>query len=233
VGVVWLTESRESTLRFATAGPAGVAGETVVDDLACDCCQTSAAMTSAGPVVVYRDRSAGEIRDISIIRYVNGGWTAPAPVHQDGWEIAGCPVNGPMVNCAGAAAAVAWFTGADDVPRVNVAFSEDAGATFGDAIQLDDGSPSGRVALQLVAPGEAVVSWLERTGEGAEVRVRRVRADGSTSASTTVAASAATNASGFPRMALVGDRLVFAWTDTTGEAPRVRTAIVQLPGGTR
>ena len=48
-----------------------------LDNRICDCCQTSAAMTSNGPVVVYRDRSETEIRDMSIVRYVNGKWTPP------------------------------------------------------------------------------------------------------------------------------------------------------------
>ena len=40
----------------------------VLDARACDCCQTDAAMTSAGPVVVYRNRTEEEIRDIYIAR---------------------------------------------------------------------------------------------------------------------------------------------------------------------
>ena len=36
-----------------------------LDDRVCECCSTSAAMTANGPVIVYRDRSADEVRDIA------------------------------------------------------------------------------------------------------------------------------------------------------------------------
>ena len=38
-------------------------------------------------MIAYRDRSADEVRDISIVRRVGGRWTKPAPVHDDGWKI--------------------------------------------------------------------------------------------------------------------------------------------------
>ena len=75
----------------------------IVDGDACSCCSTDMAETVDGPVAVYRDHDAGEIRDISIVRRVDGKWTAPAPVHRDGWMIAGCPTNGPAVAASGLA----------------------------------------------------------------------------------------------------------------------------------
>ncbi|MDX1407284.1 MAG: hypothetical protein R3330_04100, partial [Saprospiraceae bacterium] len=39
--------------------------EAELDSMVCECCQTDAAMTSTGPIVVYRNRSDQEIRDIS------------------------------------------------------------------------------------------------------------------------------------------------------------------------
>ena len=52
-------------------------------------------------VPVYRDRTEAEIRDIAIVRLVDGIWSDPALVSADGWEIAGCPVNGPAIDSAG------------------------------------------------------------------------------------------------------------------------------------
>ena len=37
-----------------------------LDNKTCDCCQTTAAITTNGPVVIYRDRSDEEIRDIRV-----------------------------------------------------------------------------------------------------------------------------------------------------------------------
>ena len=48
-----------------------------LDAKTCDCCQTDAAMTSQGMVVVYRDRSDNEIRDIYIVRERDSGWSKP------------------------------------------------------------------------------------------------------------------------------------------------------------
>jgi hypothetical protein len=185
----------------------------LLDGRACDCCQTSAAVTSDGPIVVYRDRSPDEIRDIYIVRRVGGKWTEPAAIHDDGWKINACPVNGPAVDARGAGLAVAWFTAAHNSPQVKVAFSSDAGASFGAPVRLDGGAPAGRVDLALLPDGSALVSWIERVGgDTAAVQARRVMPNGKASAPITIAASSAARASGFPRMAVSRDYVLFAWT---------------------
>ncbi|MDZ7647099.1 MAG: hypothetical protein U5K54_07905 [Cytophagales bacterium] len=51
------------SLRAAIIDPNGNGlNEWELDNKTCDCCQTTAAITSNGPVVVYRDRSDEEIR---------------------------------------------------------------------------------------------------------------------------------------------------------------------------
>lgn len=218
----------DMTLRYARVLPDGsLADERVLDDRTCECCQTSAAITAEGPVVVYRDRSPEEIRNIAIQRLGPNGWTQPTHVHDDAWQVAGCPVNGPAVDAIGRRVVVAWFTAAGDTARVNVAFSEDAGASFGAAIRADDGDPTGRVDVHMRSDGSALVSWLERTEEAGAVRVRRITAEGRQGPAVTVAESTTARASGFPRMAPIGDDLLIAWTDP--EATRVRVAIVE-PG---
>jgi hypothetical protein len=201
---------------------------TLIDDRICDCCQTSAAITARGPIVVYRDRSPEEIRDIAVLRRVDGKWTEPSRVHADDWHIEGCPVNGPSVAADGNLVAVAWFTGARDTARVNVAFSTDAGATFSAPVRVDDGTPAGRVDVELDGAGRALVTWLERTGEaGAEVRLKAIARNGTASAATVISTSAAARSSGFPRMVRSGSDLVFAWT-IPGDTSRVRVAVGRL-----
>ena len=89
-----------------------------LDDKTCDCCQTTSAITDNGPVVIYRDRSDDEIRDISIVRQVEGEWTAPKVIHEDDWQIKGCPVNGPKVDVLSNSLVVAWFTAAENKQKV-------------------------------------------------------------------------------------------------------------------
>jgi hypothetical protein len=215
------------TLRYVKIKRDGaLVDDAALDTRVCECCQTSAAMTADGPVVVYRDRSEAEkeIRDISIVRLKGDKWTAPRPVFQDGWELNGCPVNGPAVAAAGRRVAVAWFTGANQTSRVKLAFSDDAGETFSQPIAVDDGNPAGRVDVLLLDNGGALVCWLEKLPEGGAVRVRRVSPDGKLDDSVTVAPSGTARSAGFPQMARAGGELVFAWTGA-----RVFTAKLALP----
>ena len=217
--------TEEMTLRFALVGADGsLASEALLDARVCECCQTSAARTSEGIVVVYRDRSPEEVRDIGVVRFANGRWSEPALVHRDGWKIEGCPVNGPSVAADGRRVAVAWYTAAADTPRVRLAFSGDAAASFGAPVEVDDGKPMGRVDVELLADGSALVGWLERTAEGGEVRARRVYPDGRRGQAVTISKTTVDRASGFPHLVRTGDRIVFAWTVVT-KPSAVQTAV--------
>ncbi|MGH8250839.1 MAG: sialidase family protein [Steroidobacteraceae bacterium] len=213
------------TLRYARIGQDGtLADEAQLDARVCDCCQTSAAMTTDGPVVAYRDRSDRELRDISIVRYRSGAWSEPRTVFQDGWEISGCPVNGPAIAASGRRVAVAWFTAANEVPRVKLAFSVDAGASFAEPIVVDDGRPLGRVETLLLDDGSALVCWMESLSGGGAIRLRRISADGRRGAAITIAEPGSARSNGFPQLARAGDQLILAWT-----ADRVLTATLAVP----
>jgi hypothetical protein len=226
----------ETALYFRVAGvdaPASI--ESPIDPRVCDCCQTDAALAATGPILVYRDRGADEIRDVSVISWTDIGWGEPRPVHEDGWQTGACPVNGPAVDARDDRVAVAWFTAAGEMPRVKIAFSDDSAETFTEPLVVDDGDPAGRVDVLVLADGSALVSWLERTeGEWSDVRVRRVAPDGRATTSERVSASSgddvAQRVSGFPRMARAADdRVVIAWTDVTGPRSRIRVALVDVP----
>ena len=208
--------------------------EAVIDDRVCECCPTAAALTSEGPIVAFRDRSQDEIRDIAVSRLVDGRWSEPAAVHRDNWQINACPVNGPALGASGRDVAVAWFTVAEDLGHVFVAFSSDAGRTFGAPVRVDDVSALGRVDVELLPDGAAIVSWIEVADKRSEFRIRRVDRSGQRAPSTSVAGISANRSSGYPRMARRGNELVFAWTDTEAVGSRVRTATAPLtPSGTQ
>jgi hypothetical protein len=216
-----------ATAAFALDGSMSEA-ERILDGRVCDCCQTSVAMTSKGPVIVYRDRSADEIRDISIVRRAAGRWTEPVAVHRDEWKINACPVNGPAVAARGDNVVVAWFTAANDTPMVRLAFSRDAGVTFAAPVRVDEGQPAGRVDVELTRDGAALVSWIERTGgDAAAVRLRRVEGSGRIGTPATIATSSAARASGFPRMVIAGNDAIFAWT-APGRPSEVRVAKINV-----
>lgn len=218
------------TLRYAVMDASGKqASQGEVDGLTCDCCQTDSASTRDAVVLVYRDRTEDEIRDIYASRLVNGKWQTPVRVHADDWEIAGCPVNGPAVAADGDFVAVTWFTAPQGKGEVRLAFSLDGGRTFGAPVRVDDGRPEGRVDVVIHPKHGVLASWLERTESGAEVRLRPVSQDGNAGDSATLVTTAASRAGGFPRLALLQDEtLLMTWTEANETGRQVRTARVRL-----
>jgi hypothetical protein len=236
LGAIWLdgrkmTENGEGdmSLMYTTIGKDGTLGpETVLDARVCECCQVSAAATPNGLLAVYRDRSAKEIRDISIVRFANGRWSAAAPLSTDSWEYFGCPVNGPAISSNGLKVAVAWFTEVKEKPQVNVALSADGGKTFGKPIKVDGGNPSGRVDVVSLPSGAAVVSWVERGAQRSQVRLRQVEATGVALPPLVVSGTTTGVQPGsVPRIERSGNEFIVAWT-ASGDLPSVRTAIVKL-----
>jgi hypothetical protein len=205
--------------------------EMAVDSSVCECCPTAAAATSEGIIVAYRNRTSDEIRDIYVTRFVNGSWTPPAAVHNDGWKITGCPVNGPAISARGRDVAVAWFTAKGDQGHSLVAFSHDAGRTFGPPVRVDDASSPGRVGVELVDDTSAIVTLVESSSPQSPQSpqsmfgARRVDDHGMRGAAVAVGDSSGTR---YPRLARFGDEVLFAWTATEKGVPRVLTAHARI-----
>jgi hypothetical protein len=241
LGVVWLdgrltVKDREHgpmTLRYGAYNAQWAqVSDRGIDVKVCDCCTTSVAMTADGPIAVYRNRTDDEIRDIYVTRYENGAWTAGKTVHDDGWSIHACPVNGPALSAIGRNVAVAWFVAKNDQGQAFAAFSNDAGRTWGQPIRLDDAASLGKVDIEMLDDGSAVAAWMEFANQRSQFRVRRIEASGAKSAPVTVAGAAGTGrAGGVPRMARSGSELVFAWVDTpeNGGIGGVKAATAALP----
>ena len=211
------------SLRAAVMDYAGnKLNEWELDHKTCDCCQTTAAITEEGPIVIYRDRSDEEIRDLSIVRWVNGKWTDPVPVHRDNWKITGCPVNGPRVAVQGSQVAVAWFSGATKPAHVNVTFSDDNGVSFGEAVSVDEGAAIGRVDIEWLDAERVLLTWME----GNFIKAAVVRRSGDVEVPLTLAESTEARSSGFPQLTRVKDGFVVAWTDD--QSKRVKTGLLLL-----
>lgn len=208
------------TLRAAIVSPQGEKiNEWELDSKVCDCCQTTAVITDNGPVVAYRDRSDDEIRDMSVVRWVDNQWTAPQTLHEDGWKIAGCPVNGPRLSAAGNTIAAAWFSAAEGVAEVKVKFSKDGGASFGNAIKVSKDAPIGRVDIEMLDKNTALVSWME----GSDIVAAKVKDSGEIVEQMTVASSSQSRSSGFPQLTKNNNQLIFAWTDSEKQEIKVKT----------
>jgi len=217
------------TLRGAILSKDGILSEEQeLDNRICDCCQTTAAITKNGPVVLYRDRSETEIRDIYIVRNVDGKWTEPKAIYNDNWEIFGCPVNGPSVAAVENTLAAAWFTGANNQAKVQVIFSKDNGETFLTPIQIDGGNPLGRVSIVMVDAENALVSWVEAFGEDAKVQVVKVNSSGKVSSPFVVTDFSRSRASGFPQMKLLNNSVYFAWTNVEDTTTNIKVASIHI-----
>lgn len=202
------------TIRTAVIDNQGVLSkEAEIDNRVCDCCQTSTAMTDNGPVVVYRDRSNEEVRDMSIVRYVDNHWTMPQTIYADNWKIDGCPVNGPRTASKSNNLSIAWFSAARDTAEVKIIFSQDAGATFGEPITVDDTNPYGRVDLLMIDKHTALVSWLDENDENALIKAAKFNQNGIIGEEFVIAKTSSSRSSGFPQMEMVDDKVYFAWTD--------------------
>jgi hypothetical protein len=176
----------------------------------CECCPTAVARTSSGLLVAYRGHTKDDIRDIAVTRFVSGRWTSPKIVYPDKWQIDACPVNAASVAAKGDKVAISWYTASGDKPRVELAFSGDAGATFTKAAVISTGQAYGYTSIANDDSGGAFVSWLEHGGDGAVVLARHVSADGVPGPVTQVAAGTRKNL-GYPRVLRVGTETWIAW----------------------
>jgi hypothetical protein len=220
-----------TTLRYARLAPdASIVEQGVLDPLVCDCCTTGITATADGLALVYRDRTPEEIRDIVVRREHDGVWSEPVQAGPDHWEIEGCPVNGPAIAARGERVAVAWFTAPNGRSRVRFAASTDGAASFASAVDVDTGSPIGHVGVTLVDERIAFVSWWRPAANGgAQFAVRSVDFDGMLGPVQVVATSVSSRPEDVPQIAQVGNKLLFAWTDS-GDVQTVRTAIADIGG---
>jgi hypothetical protein len=231
-GVVWLdgrtTHGDEGDMQLRAAmfdASHKLLSDTAIDTRVCECCPTSVALTGDGPIAAYRNRSAGEIRDVYVTRLAAGRWSMPVPVHKDNFKIDGCPINGPAIAARDRDVVVAWFTAPNEMNRSYLAFSHDAGRTFAAPVRADDIESLGRVVVGLRQDGSAIVGWVESAKQTPQFQIRRVQPNGIRSGAVTVANQSGTR---YPRMALVRDEAVLAWTENEQESSRVKTARVGL-----
>ncbi|MEG3193354.1 sialidase family protein [Lysobacter sp. D1-1-M9] len=241
LGVAWLdgretgsgghdahaTSSGAMTLRAASFDAAlQRSGEARIDAMTCDCCQTDVALTARGPLLVYRDRTPAEIRDIAVSRLQGGRWSVGRSVHADEWTMPACPVNGPAVAARGDEAVVAWYTAAGGTPTLKLARSSDAGDTFGAPVTFDRGEQvQGRVDVALDQHA-AWVLWLREDAQGQSLQLARHAADLSRELQRVEIArlQGRGRGTGFAQLVLAGDTAHVVWTDVVDGRPRLRGA---------
>lgn len=210
----------------------GRSHEERLDPMVCDCCQTDVAISGAGPLLVYRNRTGEEIRDIEVRRLDEAGWSPPRAVHADGWRMPACPVNGPAVAARGNDAVVGWYTAAGDVPTLRLARSVDAGDSFQPPLTLDSG-PQVQGRVDVAMDDSAVwVLWMRETGGAQSLQIARYAPDLSRELHRIQVATlqGRGRGTGFPQLIVHEGGAVVVWTDTVGGRPRLLGARIEEVG---
>jgi hypothetical protein len=195
--------------------------EESLDPDVCTCCPTSIVKTSRGLLVAYRDHTSEDIRDIAVVRFENGRWTPSKILNADKWQINACPVNGASVAAKSDRAAIAWYTEGGDMPRVQIVFSSDAGATFSKPIKVNTGDALGHASTVLTDDGGAFVSWIEEGDKSSRVMARYIAAAGTAGLAIEIA-QGSTQSLGYPRLLQTGKDTWIAWGNSANG--RVQTA---------
>ena len=203
--------------------------DSVLDANACDCCQTDVAVTTKGPLVVYRDRDDDDIRDIAVVRRTAGKWAAPVMVHADGWKIAGCPVNGPAIAATGNDAVVGWYSEAGDTPALRLARTTNAGDSFAAPVVVDSGKQVlGRVDVALDAK-QAWVAWLREANGKQSLMLARYTPDLSRELQRMQIAmlKGRGHATGSPKLVVDDTAAWLVWTDVIGGVAHLQGARIE------
>ena len=211
-----------SLKRTVVSSEGKVLKEESLDNDVCTCCPTSVVKTARGLLVAYRDHTPEDIRDISVVRLEGGKWTAPKNINPDKWKINACPTNAAAAAAKGDKVAIAWFTGAGNMPREQIVFSSDSGATFSKPVLLSTGRSFGYTSIALDEQGGALVSWLEAGGDDARILLRQISAAGVAGPVVEVA-KGSRKSLGYPRILHMGNETLVAWTSSNTNA-KVQTA---------
>ncbi|MDG1527629.1 MAG: sialidase [Polaribacter sp.] len=219
------------TIRTAEVSKDGtVFNEVQLDGRTCDCCQTSITATENGPLIVYRDRSNTEIRDIYYSEQINGVWNEPKAVFKDNWKINGCPVNGPKVVANNKTIAVSWFTAANGNPKVKLAFSTDSKVNFKEPIVLNDVAAIGRVDVAFINEKEVLVTYMESDEMKTYLRCKKVSVSGEVSKTFTISEINASRSTGVPQLEILNNEAYIVWTISNDKKNQIKTVKFNLNG---
>jgi hypothetical protein len=218
---VWVSRSRDGGRTWEPNRP-------IYSEPTCPCCRTSVAVAAGGTIyVAWRAILSGDVRDVVVTKSVDGGltWAPPVRPRSDDWVYPGCPHAGPTLKVdAKGAVHVAWWTGKEGEAGVYYARSEDQGTTFAaQPIAVGDRARPAHVQLALAPAGGVYVAWDDGLSEMPRILVSRSQDDGRTFEKPDLLSDAGV-AAGFPVIAVYGDSVAVAWSQTTAAEHRARLA---------
>jgi hypothetical protein len=154
----------------------------------------------------------------------------PTPVFDDGWKIPGCPVNGPKIVSNKKNIAVAWFTAANDTPKVNLSFSLNGGAHFETPIQISNAAAIGRVDVLFLNPKEVLVSYMEKDEKGTFLKSKKVALDGTISDAFVISEIGGSRSTGVPQLEIFKNEVYAVWTVSVDKKNQLKSVKFNIDG---
>lgn len=219
---VWMSRSHDG-------GRTWEANRPIYSEPTCPCCRTSVAVAADGTIyVAWRAILSGDVRDVVITKSTDGGrsWAAPVRPRTDGWVYPGCPHAGPSLKVdARNRVHVAWWTGKEGEAGVYYARSDDGATTFtAQPIATGERARPAHVQLATSLSGTVFLAWDDGLSEIPRVLVRRSE-DGGRSFDRERVLSDPDVAATFPVVAVYGDSVAVAWSQTTAAEHHARLAL--------
>ena len=184
-----------------------------LDEMVCECCPTSALTFNDRVFIAYRNRETSELRNIHLLKYENGTWQDMEAIHNDGWKISGCPVNGPTLAANRDGIGIAWFTAPNGETQVNFIMTKDLGNSFTKPMKLNDKEALGRVDITTF-DNNFLVSWIEIDDQKCNLVMREITQMGKLSNKYFVDEIPCDRSSGNPKIEVYEKMLFVTWTIT-------------------
>lgn len=214
------------------AGDAPV--ETPLEQDVCFCCKTATAISSDGSVLAaWRHIYPGHLRDFAFARATAGRFDQAIRVSEDGWELQGCPDDGAAMAVDGSGGVhLVWPTVIQEPKaekRIFYGYSADGG-NFAARVALPHLGGDTMSHPQITIVGDRlVVVWDENLDGRRQVAFAYGRVDDAGApAFQPATALTADGRAAYPVAAPVGDDVIVAWTQTSGERTDTVIALRRL-----
>lgn len=226
--LLWVDTAGSELLSSIIEGETAGEPETVIGEL-CPGQRPAAGESQRGPVLLLTRCEAGESPGLLLLRLDPETllWGDPAELPADGARISLDAAASPAVAVAGEELMAAWFSEENGERSMHLHYSSDGGESFGQSVHAETGPDAGRVRLAASEGSGFHAVWMERQGSLSAVRYRSFLQGEPRDGPVRIGTTDTGIESGFPALAVLGQGVMFAWTQTE-PFYRVRTAFYRF-----
>jgi hypothetical protein len=138
----------------------------------CSCCRTAVALdTDNQPVVLARFVYPDHIRDLGMLKIIDGNSSEAWRVTYDNWKIEGCPTHGPALSISNNGRYhMTWFTQGSQRTGLFYSWSDDQGKSFSTPMAIGDLDKLAGHADVLALDQKVALVWKQFNGVKSEIR---------------------------------------------------------------